>query len=277
MINLSKRTAIFFIISGIVLLVVSLCFAFVSDAFLLKKLMQAAGSHDASGRLSGVTQERLNSEFLFVIKRLKSVLPVIALSMIAWGALWLSVMFKKVDFARQIDEEPVCRRAWEPPVLFCVAAAAAALAIRLVNFNQSLWYDEIHAYQNAIGEGFIRIMTYKNQILHSMFSRISTLVFGPWEWALRLPAVVFGLCSFFAMPKLASFISQRRVVLLSMALLIFSPLHIDQSQQARGYAMLMLFSILSCYCFLISIHVKSGVYGIGYIISCVAGLNMYAD
>ena len=132
------------------------------------------------------------------------------------------------------------------PVLVIVAIAAA---IRLYGLDAGLWIDEIMTYVNYANEPFgVLISTYDSQnhhILYSLFTHASFLIFGEGAWPLRLPAVLFGVGSIYALYVFAREFVARREAVLSAALLAFSYHHVWFSQNARGYTALLLFSLLS--------------------------------
>lgn len=139
--------------------------------------------------------------------------------------------------------------------LFIVGAMLlVALALRLYGLNSGLWYDEILTSINYARMPFGEIIaTYDSQNQHFLFSllsRASTLIFGESAWALRLPAVVFGVASIWALYLLGREVGSETEALLSAALLTFSYHHVWFSQNARGYTGLLFWAILSSWYFL---------------------------
>ena len=139
--------------------------------------------------------------------------------------------------------------------LFIVGAMLlVALALRLYGLNSGLWYDEILTSINYARMPFGEIIaTYDSQNQHfffSLLSRASTLIFGESAWALRLPAVVFGVASIWALYLLGREVGSETEALLSAALLTFSYHHVWFSQNARGYTGLLFWAILSSWYFL---------------------------
>lgn len=125
---------------------------------------------------------------------------------------------------------------------------ALALVLRLIHLNTCLWMDEIFAVMDNISPPLNVILTsFASQNQHMLFSvlaRICVVIFGLNEWAVRLPAVLFGVASLWALFLLGRRVMGDREALLATALLTVSYHHIWFSQNARGYSGL-LFSTLA--------------------------------
>jgi hypothetical protein len=65
---------------------------------------------------------------------------------------------------------------------------------------------------------------------------MASSLFGLKEWAVRLPALIFGLASIFITWRIGRKLFSTRIVLLTSALLAVSPAHIAWSVTARGYS-----------------------------------------
>jgi 4-amino-4-deoxy-L-arabinose transferase-like glycosyltransferase len=138
------------------------------------------------------------------------------------------------------------------PILGAILIVATAL--RLYALNAGLWYDEILTYVNYVKLPLGEIVsTYDSQnqhLLYTVLAHISVGVFGESAWALRLPAVLFGVGSIWALYLLGRQLGSAREGVLAAALLAFSYHHIWFSQNARGYTGLLFWTILSSYLFL---------------------------
>ena len=71
--------------------------------------------------------------------------------------------------------------------------------VRIVGSDRSLWIDEIstmawHIRGPAI-DTFLQALNSNNHLLNSLLSRAAVMLFGEHEWALRLPAIIFGTLS----------------------------------------------------------------------------------
>jgi uncharacterized membrane protein len=117
-----------------------------------------------------------------------------------------------------------------------------ATAVRLYRLDTSLWYDEIDTLLNFVrqptGE-LIRSLKANNHMFYSLQAQAAIALFSESAWALRLPAVLFGLAGLVAVWALA-----RRAVgpveaLVASCLLAISYHHVWFSQDARGYTELL--------------------------------------
>jgi len=129
------------------------------------------------------------------------------------------------------------------------AILAVALGLRLYRLDSGLWLDEILTYVNYARLPFAEILTTyasENQhFLYSLMAHACFQLFGEGAWALRLPAVLFGVASVGALYLLGREVAGVREGLFAAALLTFSYHHVWFSQNARGYTGLLFFTILS--------------------------------
>ncbi len=119
-----------------------------------------------------------------------------------------------------------------------------AIAARLLRLDASLWYDEIFTVVN-----FVRLPTldlvgtydsFNNHMLYSLAAQLCVALFGEHPWALRLPAVIFGIAAI-----IVQWLITRRLLgpwpaLVTALLLSLSYHHVWFSQNARGYTGLLL-------------------------------------
>ena len=131
---------------------------------------------------------------------------------------------------------------------------AAATLLRLYRLDIGPWQDEILAwvdYARAPYGVILTTFTTQNQhFLYSLLAHTSFLVFGESTWALRLPAVLFGVGSLAALYLFGRCVTTRRESLLAIALLAFSYQHVWFSQNARGYTGLLFWALLGSWLFL---------------------------
>ncbi len=151
-----------------------------------------------------------------------------------------------------------------------------ALGLRLYELNAGLWLDEILTYVNYARMPFGEIITsYDSENQHFLFSilaRASFLMFGESNWALRLPAVLFGVGSILALYLLGREVANRKEALLSAALLTFSYHHVWFSQNARGYSGLLFWTILSSWLLLRALRNDRSATWILYALSAALGI-----
>ncbi len=135
-------------------------------------------------------------------------------------------------------------------------ALLAGCVLRCWNITQSFWWDEIwstlpYAKAHSVWHIFTDLGYYfNNHLLNSLLVRCSIKVFGESEWAARLPALLMGLLAIPAVFQFGKLFSGTLCAGAAALLLAFSPFHIDHSTEARGYAGLALFAILSSLYFL---------------------------
>jgi len=110
----------------------------------------------------------------------------------------------------------------------------------LKSVQLSVW--EIISYQNA-GDA-------NNHILNTLLMKLSNAIFGPQEWALRLPNILahglFVLFSYFIVQRT---LSKSFVALLTFALINLNPYLLDFFSVARGYGLGMGLMMASLYFF----------------------------
>lgn len=138
----------------------------------------------------------------------------------------------------------------------------AALALRVVALDQQLWYDEmLLAVRWAPLRLWEIVTTYTSQnqhMLYSVLARVAMDLFGESNWALRLPAVLFGAATVPALYFCGRQVTTQRESLLAAALLAVSYHHVWFSQNARGYTGLALWTVVTTYFFLRGIR-ESGL------------------
>src|SRR5438045_7994859 len=80
-----------------------------------------------------------------------------------------------------------------------VAITAGALALRLIRLNADLWLDEITPIFDYGQMPVLYIVTTyissNNHLLNTLMVKLAIAFFGEQEWAIRLPAVLFGVAT----------------------------------------------------------------------------------
>ena len=139
------------------------------------------------------------------------------------------------------------QNAWQRRVFIALLLVAAGL--RLYKLGNGIWYDEMLTWVQYMPLGLGRIVSTfsdpNNHLLYSVLARISLSVFGESVWAFRLPAALFGIGSIAAIYYFARRVTSANIALFSAALLVFSYHHIWFSQNARGYSMMLFFTVIS--------------------------------
>jgi len=156
---------------------------------------------------------------------------------------------------------------------------AVATALRFIDLDNGLWVDEIMTYVNYAGAPFGRLVsTYDSQnhhILYSLSTHAAFLLFGAGAWALRLPAVLFGVAGIWALYLFACEVATRREALLSVALLTFSYHHVWFSQNARGYTALLFFTLIASWLLVRALREHRLSLWIGYAIAVALGVYVH--
>ncbi|MEJ7712630.1 MAG: glycosyltransferase family 39 protein [Pyrinomonadaceae bacterium] len=105
-----------------------------------------------------------------------------------------------------------------------------ALALRVWGLNSDLWVDEVFTLLDFVRVPLGEIVTsYPSQNQHmllSLLSHISISVFGESAWALRIPSVMFGVASLWALFLLGRSMAGKREALLASALMTVSYHHV---------------------------------------------------
>jgi 4-amino-4-deoxy-L-arabinose transferase-like glycosyltransferase len=166
---------------------------------------------------------------------------------------------------------PVKKR--ENIIILLILGSAVFLRIFRLG-RQSLWIDEINAV----------ILSGKN-IFKIIFAGDTTPPFiylvnhfwqklGASDFMVRVPSVVFGVLSIWAVYKLAKALFTKKEALFSLFLASVSLYHIIYSQEAaRPYSAFLLFSLLSLYCLCQMLKTTRRKYWAGFVIFNT--LNLY--
>ena len=145
----------------------------------------------------------------------------------------------------------------EPPpigrgeVLWLAATLAVALLLRTYGVDASLWYDEIdtlvHHARQPVNTLLTTYPSLNHHVLFTLEAKAALVLFGESAWALRLPAVLLGVASVWALWLVARLVVPVREALLSAVLLAVSYHHVWFSQNARGYTGLLFFGLIATY------------------------------
>jgi mannosyltransferase len=153
---------------------------------------------------------------------------------------------------------------------------AIALALRLWHLNSCLWFDEVITLLDFVRPPLGTIVTsFQSQNQHMLYSILAHATvhwFGESAWALRLPAVGFGVGSIWALFLLGRSLAGRLEALLACALMTVSYHHIWFSQDARGYTGLLFFATLATWLWLEALRRKTWRLWILYGVVCALGL-----
>jgi hypothetical protein len=155
------------------------------------------------------------------------------------------------------------------------AILVAALLLRLYRLDHGIWVDEILAWVKymhlSLGEIVTTYDDQNNHLLFTLLARTSFLLFGESIWALRLPAVLFGVASIWALYLFAASVAGRREALLSAAFFAVSYHHVWFSQNARGYTGILFWTILGSWLLVRALDERRRVLWLLYAISAALG------
>ena len=146
---------------------------------------------------------------------------------------------------------PVLATLAEKPVAWTwvVGLVIVATALRVLALNQQLWFDEIVTLLDSAREATWQIVTQyggQNQhMLYSVLAHCSIRLFGEQPWALRLPAVLFGIASIPALYFFGRLVTTNREALYASALMAVNYQHVWFSQNARGYTGMLFWTLLT--------------------------------
>jgi len=127
-------------------------------------------------------------------------------------------------------------------ISFFIILVIAAI-IRLIYISQPIRYDEAYTYINFVKSPLLRTLTdlknTNNHIFHSLLVKISCKIFGDSLWAIRLPALIFGIL----IAPISYFVSRifynKNIALMTMALISASSCLVEFSSNARGYTIII--------------------------------------
>src|SRR4030042_3137818 len=133
-----------------------------------------------------------------------------------------------------------------------------ALILRLIALNQSLWLDE------AISVNVAKTLSYKSLILEYSLAdfhpplfylilRSWIILFGSYEWVVRLPSVIFGIATVYVTYLIGKKLFEDKTALIAATLTATAPLLIYYSQEARMYMLAAFLTSLSVYFFISAI------------------------
>lgn len=129
------------------------------------------------------------------------------------------------------------------------AILLVGLGLRLVSLGSDLWLDEISPlfdYRDASPWQIVTsYISSNNHLLNTLLVNASTTLFGEREWAIRLPAMLFGVATIPLLYLIARQITSRRASIGAAMLLAVSYHHVFFSQDARGYTAYIFFSLLA--------------------------------
>jgi len=122
-----------------------------------------------------------------------------------------------------------------------------AFAFRSYHLGNDLWLDEISPIVDYGRMPFVQVigsyLRTNNHLLNTLLTRISIGAFGESEWAVRIPAMLFGVATIPVFYWVARIALSRWASIAGSAVLAVSYHHIFFSQNARGYSAALFFAL----------------------------------
>ncbi len=131
--------------------------------------------------------------------------------------------------------------------VFIIFIFAIGLYIRTYFMNQPMRYDEAYTFMRYVNSGLSFLFLYhepNNHVLHTLWVKLFTSVFGPSPWFIRLPAFLSGVFSIFFVYLASKRLMRGKGGYVSIALMTVLPFMILYSTNARGYSMVVLITLL---------------------------------
>lgn len=154
-----------------------------------------------------------------------------------------------------------------------------AFILRIINLNQSLWFDEaINVVFAQANDFWWFIIKYPIGDFHppGWFAILWGWghIFGFSEISVRMPSVILGVSTVGLVYLLGKDLFNKKVALLASLLLSIAPLHVYYSQEARMYVFAA-FSVTLSFYFLNRLMLNNKLAGVGLIASLI--LVLYSD
>ncbi len=203
---------------------------------------------------------------------------------LSWGPALFRAMLSihgAVLIALAVTREPehtrtgissIDRRTW----ILLGSLTTVGLALRFYQLNTCLWLDEVLTMLDYGRAPFSRIVTsFPNQnqhMLYSLMAHSAIISFGEHAWTLRLPAVLFGVGSIWALYLFGRRVVGEKQALVACVLMTVSYHHVWFSQNARGYMGLLFFTLVSSWLWLEASRNPSRRNCIGYALATSLGV-----
>jgi mannosyltransferase len=136
--------------------------------------------------------------------------------------------------------------------------------------TESLWIDEgtsVRLARSSLTHVIEDRAHSVNPPLYFIILHYWIRLFGESEFSLRLPSAIFGSLALIMIYRVGDLIFGKRTGALSCFLLAISMFHIEYSQEARGYSLMVLMALISMYFFVKLLERTSFAFLIGYVIS----------
>ena len=147
--------------------------------------------------------------------------------------------------------------------------------LRFWGANACLWIDEINCLRKAIRPPMSEIVTtFHGDIQHPLYcvlARVSIVGLGESPWALRLPAILFGIAVIPLVYGVARIALTRGESLFVAGLMAVSYHPVWFSQNARGYTALLFWTLLGTYWLYQGVVQRRGACLFGFAVAAALG------
>jgi len=172
---------------------------------------------------------------------------------------------------------PSTARAWRILPILLILILAAVLRLRGIG-DESLWGDEALTWliaRMSLPE-LIRHVVWWEQIppVHHLLLWAWIQVFGVSETSLRMPSALAGIAGVWAMYRFARRVLGEREAVAAALILAVAPLHVTYGQEARTYAIALLFAIVCTDLFVRVLREPTQRLQVGYVVT--AALLLYS-
>jgi 4-amino-4-deoxy-L-arabinose transferase-like glycosyltransferase len=131
--------------------------------------------------------------------------------------------------------------------LLALAMVAAAI-LRFVGGGDQLWYDEIVTLVDSVRQPLAAIVTHypsdNGHVFYSVLAHLSIALGGDTPFMLRLPAILLGIVSIPLIYAVGTRVTTRFQALTAAMLATVAAHHVWFSQNARGYTLLLVLTLL---------------------------------
>jgi hypothetical protein len=142
-------------------------------------------------------------------------------------------------------------------VLFLAGILLLALAARLAFIMQPFKHDEAYTVTVFANQPLWGALSDyhlpNNHLFHTLLVHLTYSLFGYSQWAVRLPSLLAGMLTIPVLYLLARILHGRTVAVIATASAAAVPVMIDFAAQARGYTLIILFSLLL---FILGVYVR---------------------
>ena len=227
----------------------------------------------------------------------KRVSDLLSLALLAYGTSFLglgllsyvlslkgsSLISKLVNHSKQAVME--LRQAVSSSIRTCLAsrqdvawlfaAFAVGLVIRAYFLAEPMRHGESYTFLNFVNQGPFFLFYYplpNNHVLHTLFVKFSTLIWGAHPVSIRFPAFLFGIASIPLIFCLCRKVMHQRCGILAATAMAVVPCMVGPSVNARGYSLLIFLTLALAF---VGMHVVERPSLLGWaVVSLIASLGM---